>query len=229
VIRSLTVTLALAWLGQAGATAFYAQPAAWAGTGTQVGSGSTSQTDTSLTGFRTLDNFTLTTAAEINQATWFGIYLNPDLTDASPNTDSWIVRFQADNAGVPGSVLLTTTQPAAQVIRQTAGTGLFGNNTVTVYEFTITFPTALHASANTPYWFSPLSRASNFLPFFSWIEGTGGDDLSFQTIFSAGMVTDTAVPAGDRAFSLAFVPEPATVTLVGVALAAALARRRRSI
>lgn len=151
-----------------------------------------------------------------------------DLTDAPPNTTDWSIRFSADNAGFPGTTLLSAIPPAAQVTRQAVGTGLFnGTNTVTVYEFTASLPT-FNAAANTPYWFSTLSRATDFSPLFSWIQGIGGDGLSFQTAFTAGIVTDSFVRDGDRAFSLSQVPEPATTLLLGAGLAAlALLRRRQ--
>lgn len=221
--------LALAWIGQVSASIVYSQSTLWAGAGTDVGITWASQSDSGVNGFRTHDNFSLDTAATINEATWFGIYVNAaDLTDAAPNTTDWIIRFQADNAGIPGPVLVSTTQSAGQVSTQAVGTGLYNDNPVTVYEFTAFFPTGFDAAANTPYWFSPRRQAPNFSPVFGWIQGIGGDGLSFQTAFTAGIVTDSFVRDGDRAFSLSQVPEPATTLLLGAGLAAlALLRRRQ--
>jgi hypothetical protein len=229
-IRSLLIAgLAWAWFGQAGALVLYQQPPVWAGNGTDVGNLWTSHSDATVTGFRTNDNFSLTSAGTINEATWFGIYLNlADGSDATPDTVSWVIRFQADNAGAPGAVLLSSTQTAAQVTTQAVGSGLFNGNPVTVYEFTAFFATGLDVAANTTYWFSPLSRAPDFSPFFTWIQGTGGDDASFQTQFLSGVVTNTFVREGDRAFSLSSVPEPATVFLVCAGLVAFASSRRRS-
>ena len=154
------------------------QPSVWSGNGTNVGTSWTSHTDAALTGFRALDNFSLSSAASISQVSWRGIYLNNDLTNASPSTTTWVIRFQADNAGVPGPVLAVSFLTAAEVNRQTLGTGFFNSNVVTVYEFTATLPT-FSADANTTYWFTPQSRMTNFAPFFSWIEGTGGDGASW--------------------------------------------------
>jgi hypothetical protein len=238
-IRLLVVIgLTCAWLGEANAGLAFGQPTLWAGNGTSVGSTWASQSDgagtnpPNLNGNRTLDNFSLSSPAAINGATWFGVYLDLDpasggLVDGTPNTASWVVRFQADNGGVPGMVLVSTTQPAAQVSTQVVGTGLLGNSVVTVYEFSIVFPMPLQAAANTAYWFSPLSLATDFLPFFAWIEGTGGDGQSFQTAFTNTVVTDTFIRDGDRAFSLASVPEPATLLLIGAALVAVRALRGR--
>ena len=62
----------------------------------------------------------------------------------------WSIRFSADNGSFPGTMLLSAILPAAQLTRQGVGTGLFGGNTVTVYEFRALFP-AFNAVANTPY------------------------------------------------------------------------------
>jgi hypothetical protein len=235
----VVIGLTWTWLSQASAGVVYEQPAVWAGDGSSVGSTWASQSDgastnpPNLNGDRTLDNFSLSSPATINEATWLGVYLDVDpasggLVDGTPNTGRWLVRFQADDGGIPGMILLTVPQPA-QVTAHAIGTGTLGNSPVTVYEFSIVFPTPFHAAANTTYWFSPLSLADNFYPFFAWIEGTGGDGRSYQTVFT-NTIVDPALSGprdGDRAFSLANVPEPATLLLIGAALAAAFVRRRR--
>jgi len=67
-IRALGIVgLTLAWLGSASAFVFYQQPPVWAGNGTDVGNSWTSHTDASVSGFRTNDNFSLGTAAAIDQ------------------------------------------------------------------------------------------------------------------------------------------------------------------
>jgi hypothetical protein len=227
--RLLSVAILVAVLSSAhdaSATIVYSQPSVWAGNGTSTGNSLTSQTDPTLSGFRTNDNFSLATTALIDQVTWRGLYVNDvTLTDASPNTIDWSIRFQADNAGAPGAVLATFVVPDAAVTRTTLGTGTFNNGTVTVYEFTANLSGFL-ADAGTTYWFSPLSRAATFSPFFTWIRGTGGDNSSFETQFLNGAVTGTFVQPGDRAFSLASVPEPPTWLLLGGAVVA-LARVRR--
>lgn len=221
------IGLVFASIQAASAGVLYEQPALWNGNGSGVGFGWTSQSDAGVNGFRTFDNFSLGAAATINQASWVGIYLNSaDLTEGAPNTSDWVIRFYSDNAGAPLAVLSTTVLPTAQVTRQAVGTGLFGNNTVTIYEFTA-FLNSFDADAGTTYWFSPLSRATNFSPLFSWIEGTGGNGTSFQTAFAGGVVTNSFVREGDRAFSLSSVPEPSTWYLVGAALAGIAFVRRR--
>ena len=220
------VSLALAPSGNG--SIVYLQPTLWTGTGTDVGNSLTSHSENPPnTGFRTLDDFSLGSAATIDEVIWWGIYIHTDLTNASPNTTDWSIRFQADNAGVPGAILASETLPAAQVTRQLVGTGTFGQgNTVDVYQFTAPFPN-FSAAAGITYWFSALSRGPTFDPLFSWIEGTNGNGTSFQTHFVNGVnVSGTLLEGADRAFALAQLPEPSTLLLIGAGLAALLSRRR---
>jgi len=113
-------------------------------------------------------------------------------------------------------------------VRTAVGTGLFINNPVTVYQLVATFPD-FTAAAGHNYWVAPVSVgvAGNFAPFFSWIEGTGGDGQAFQAQLNNFVTTDTFVRPGDRAFALASVPEPSTLALLAIGLGGAAARRRR--
>jgi hypothetical protein len=217
------------------------QPSVWSGNGTDVGSSWTSQVDSTPAGFRTFDNFSFQSSTTVGQVTWLGIYLNLDgLTNGAKNTTTWDVGFFADNSGSPGSTVSDTSLSAAQVSTQAIGNGMFDGNTVTVYQFTATF-TSFTAVAGTTYWFSPLSEASSFSPLFSWIQGTGGDNSSFQeqlggidTVTAAQAaiihtsINPTFVRPGDRAFTVgAPVPEPSGFILIGLGLAGLAILRRR--
>jgi hypothetical protein len=63
------------------------------------------------------------------------------------------------------------------------------------------------------------------------MEGTGGDGISFQTqsaVVDGRVVVVGSFPrAGDRAFALSSVPEPATLLLIAAGLAAITLLRRR--
>ena len=204
----------------------YQQPSVWTA-GSNVGVAWTSQINSAGSGFRTYDNFQLGSAATVVHASWRGTYLNGDLTGGAPNTSTWSIGFYGDSAGAPGALLSNNTLTSAQVTSQSLGAGFFGANPVTVFQFDADL-TNFNASAGTQYWFSPESQATNFAPFFTWIQGTGGDNASFQEHLSSGSVDVTYVRSTDRAFTLYSTPEPSAVSLlVGVVLATIPALRRR--
>ena len=210
----------------ASASPIFDQPTLWAGNGTNVGISWTSQTS-SGTGFVAFDTFSFAANTTINQVNWYGIYLTgADLTNGAPNTTRWDTLIFDTAAGHPnalvGGVIANTT-----VQRTALGTGLFGNNTVTVYQFSAVFPD-LVAAAGATYWFAPVSVSNiGFDPLFSWIQGTGGDNTSFQAHITNFVNDATFVRDGDRAFSLANVPEPSTIGLLAFGLGGVVAARRR--
>jgi hypothetical protein len=187
------------------AAALFDQPAWWGGNGTNVGSGWTSHDTLSGTGYRAFDSFSIPQGGAINQVSWNGIYLDSSNHDAPIDTTSWTLNLSSDNAGVPGSVLASTTIPESAVTAKSIGNGTFAGNTVTLYDFTASLPNFTAAPGAT-YWFSPLSNASNSSPSFVWtqgIQGVGANNASYQTALTNGAVTGTYFPSGDRAFSLA--------------------------
>ncbi|QOY90529.1 PEP-CTERM sorting domain-containing protein [Paludibaculum fermentans] len=163
----------------------------------------------------------------IGQATWYGIYLDSALANGTPNTSSWQVSFYADAAGVPGAQLSNTTLNLADVTVQNLGTGFFGAEAVTVYQFSANL-SPFAATAATTYWFSPWSNGPTFFNLLGLVAGTGGDNATYQESLSAGSVSGTFVRGSDRAFSLAEVPEPSTNLLIlsGIGVLALLRRRR---
>ena len=196
--------------------AIYQQPPVWSGNGANVGFSSTSHVGSTLSGYNAFDNFTLGSAAVVNQVSWYGIYLSQANTDGAPNTEHWNINFLTDNVGTPGTALSGTALTLAQVTQSAVGSGFFGANAVTVYQFSANI-NAFSASAGTQYWFNVLNSANNTsFPAFAWIAGSGGDNLSYQWTVTNGAITATASRPGDRAFSLSnssATPEPSTMLM----------------
>ncbi len=182
-------------------------------------------------GFRAYDDFTLTTTATITSLSWQGIYIpqTAAATAPAPDTTTWQIGFFADNGNFPGTSVFSVSIPAVNVATTLIGSGTFGGSPVNLYSFSATLGPAFTAAANTKYWFSPLSLAPSFDPFFSWSPSTAVyDGLTAQTDTNGNQYDRS----DDRAFSLAnAVPEPTSWALLiaGFAATGVAARRRRTV
>jgi len=179
-------------------------------------------------GFQTFDNFSVPNASHVNVVQWEGFYrddINSANNPVPPSTVTWDLSFSADNSGAPGASLYDIQESAASVSTTKLGTTVRGTDTVFVYQFTATLPTAFSVAANTTYWFSPLSLQPSSDPILVWVQGTGGDGISFQNDLNpGGGIAQSFVRADDRAFTLISTPEPNTAFLLGILLAGILGR-----
>ncbi len=180
--------------------------------------------------FRTFDNFELTQTALVTEVTWQGSYndfVNPSNNPADPNTISFELVFWSDAAGEPGIALLSQTLPIANV--SATFVGLTSPSSFNVFNYVTDLPIPFLAQSGTPFWLSIFSNSSSFTPLWGWRTGSGGDGMSFQENLATG--AEGAVNF-DRAFSLSgqnAVPEPGSLVLTTLGLAAAMLRGRRRL
>lgn len=201
--------------------------------GSNVGASWTSQFAAGMGGYQTFDNFQLAGDARIDRVRWHGIYLSADTTgfsNAAPNTDTWTVEFWSGSSSSPMTRLFTTQVDATEVQRTATGNRSFGGIQVNEYAFALDLATPFDVDAGQTYWFSVVSGAASFSPFFSWIQADGEGQSAQVLRGGAGQALDQYERGGNRAFALEgqTVPEPATAALLLAALGAAGWQRRRS-
>jgi hypothetical protein len=150
-------------------------------------------------GIRRADDFQLSLNAIINEVQWWGTL--------RPTTNDFTFSFYADNGGVPGSLLLSTS-----------GSSLTSNYIIVfIYLYTINLNTSFDAAAGSKYWFSVFDQG----PESNWGWQTASVIYGTTNAF-------TLIPPGDSwgitdQRSLAYVlsnsvPEPSSLFLSGIAL-----------
>lgn len=173
---------------------------------TDLNGGFASQNDSTLGNFATsYDNFTLGTAASINQITWVGSYIS-----GNGGISGYTVTFYSNSGNAPGGTLATYS------VGGNAGETSMGNDNLgnPVYSYTLGLGSAFSAAAGTEYWVSIVPNLT-FPPQWLWETGTGGDGNSYQCYFGA---------CGNNPYDLAFAlyksgqtttPEPGSMILLG--------------
>ncbi|MGE0825871.1 MAG: PEP-CTERM sorting domain-containing protein [Candidatus Binatia bacterium] len=166
--------------------------------------------------YQTWDNFIVDRPTLIDGVSWQGFYWDFDdrgKNPVHPDTESWEISFWSDANAQPLASLQVQLLPVADVQSVSAGFAFFQGDTVPVFNFHVTIPPFL-AQASTMYWLSILSISPTFNPIWSWMQGTGGNDSTFQVNLISGERHNGL--EGDRTFSLEgqTVPEPSTLSLL---------------
>jgi hypothetical protein len=186
-------------------------------------SGWTSDVDPAGFGFRSYDNFRIAQAALVTGVDWQGLYwvsATPGNNPVATVTTSWLIGCFAGAPPLPSWVrpYRPPQSPPGTSARRPSRAAPSPSTTSTR-----NLPASFAAAATT-YWFSPLSSQPSTNPRFSWMAGTDGDAFSLQD----GLPSPPGMRfsrTGERAFDLVgqAVPEPSSVGLLGVGVAAAVA------
>lgn len=226
-ITPAALCLALLGGGPARAGVIYSQPL----TGTpadQFGYDSNGPTSLPSSPERTAqqiaDNFSLLSATAASGIQWYGSYYS----SIAPANITFQIRFFADAAGKPGSLL---DQQSVAVTGVPTGFANEDGDRILAYQAALT---PLPLAGGTPYWVSILENDPATTTIWAWTFSQDGDGTVGYRTSEAGSwltvppsanrhrgmaftLTDTDAP---RPPAVAAVPEPATLTLFGLAAVA---------
>jgi hypothetical protein len=206
-IAALLVVLSVP--GWAGESLVYGQA-------TDYNGGYASQNDASGLGnfATTYDNFTLGSAANINQVTWVGSYIS-----GVGGITGFTVNFYSNAGNAPSSLL------ASYIVAGTAGETFLQNDNPgnPTYAYVLGLTSNFAAAAGKEYWLSVVPNLA-FPPQWLWETSSQGDTNAYQCFFgTCGNIS------ADLAFGLYTpLPEPGSLALLvpGIlGLAASLGRK----
>jgi hypothetical protein len=161
-------------------------------------------------------------AALITGAEWQGGYFLPPLS-GPPSITAFTLTFWSDVGGQPGSPLMSYFIPGtANETFVGPGPGLTAGGNL-IFDYQTDLPTPFLAQGGVIYWLSivpdlvfqqnpPITVGQ-----WGWHTGTGGDGISMQDFLGTRFTNPN-----DLAFTLTgeFIPEPASIVLWGIGVAA---------
>ena len=134
------------------------------------------------------------TSAPITHLCWSGVYID----NSAPATQTFQVRFLADNAGLPdtGNVLATYNSGSTMTVGCAFDTGTLLLGAFNVFEYNVTLGTPFAGSVSDCVWIEISSGGEAFF----WQTGTGGDGSAVQDIDNSGTYEAGEVTVNDQAF-----------------------------
>jgi hypothetical protein len=165
------------------------------------------------TNTRVADEFSLVTPDVVRSVTWSGFYSH----SGTPQADSFIINFY-DGGQTPGSLLHSFS--VGNSVNRT-GTGQFLNNVTEIFDYTADLGPGIGLSGRTRYWLSIVNDTRNDSD-DNWVWGFGEAEDAPWAFSSDRGRTFLASSGVEYVFSLSnenlasAVPEPASMTLVGI-------------
>ena len=171
------------------------------------------------------DDFVLQPGANtITDVHWWGLYASN--IDPWPLLDTFTLRFYEDAGGGPAVVPFYDV-PIGPVVRTNGGREIVG---YTLYEYGVQIP-ELTLNAGTTYYLSIVNNTQGLADDWFWAQsaGTGADwhrvsDGASWTPLSTELAFNLTGPSSNVR---GVVPEPASLTLLGIGIAGLALRRNR--
>lgn len=155
------------------------------------------------------DNFRLNADATIEAVTWVGGYYVGTPQMGAPT--AFQIRFYADNAGAPGSLISSST------IQGTANQTYFAEHLIEKYPlFSYSAAVTFRASADTTYWMAIVADLAYPPQIWGWSVGTGGDQVAYQDWYGTWYRDPHDMTF--ELYGVSAVPEPSGLALAVAAI-----------
>ena len=174
--------------------------------------------------FELADDFVLQPGAStITDVHWWGLYADGN---TPPVADDFTIRIFADAGGAPNTAFLYEI-PVSDANRSATGADLAGFD---IYQYSADF-SAIALNAGTTYWISIFNDSTNDLDdYWYWMDSNGsGNNMARESDGGSWSEQGTESAFTLTNDNLSPVPEPATVTLLGLGLFAIAMRTRRAL
>jgi hypothetical protein len=165
------------------------------------------------------DDFSMAANDTARSVSWHGAYA---FDNSAPAVDAFEIRFYADAAGEPGALLQTFAVGNAVSRTEVGVLGIF-----TEYGYTANLGVGFGVAAGTTYWLAIANDTVGDND--NWYWSVQRDVGNVQLTTDAAASWGTAAPAAAAYFALdnaAVVPEPSSLLLIGLGLAAVMRRTR---
>lgn len=158
------------------------------------------------------DDFAAPITGQITVVEWWGLFYPSNL----PTSDTFTIRVFTDSSGSPGAKI---SDESTAIVPISTGISAAGYDEY-YYSMALTAPVALTSGAN--YWISILCTNGEWC----WETGSGGNGINAYTLIPPTFETGWGFFSDDQAMVITVVPEPGSIALFGIGIAAVVLRRR---
>lgn len=174
-----------------------------------------------LSGELIADRFAIAQSQTVCRVNWWGFYGGPlaQSPELPPSSEMFRIRFYEDKGGSPGAIL--SENVVVNPIRQATGSVIAIDPGPPEFRYEATLANCISLPDGGPHWIE-IAQIDDADSRFRWENSTGGE---FAAQFPLG--APWSVNAGLQMAYELWTPEPATATLLTIALVSRFNRRPR--